>query len=36
MPYSIFYILGFTALLIVWYLAGWPLGPGAPALMPIP
>jgi aminobenzoyl-glutamate transport protein len=30
MPYTIFYFLGFTALLIVWYYAGWPLGPGAP------
>ncbi|MDR1979116.1 MAG: AbgT family transporter [Synergistaceae bacterium] len=28
MPYTIFYFIGFTALLIVWYLAGWPLGPG--------
>ncbi|WP_299081914.1 AbgT family transporter [uncultured Fretibacterium sp.] len=30
MPYTVFYILGFTALLIVWYLLGVPLGPGTP------
>ena len=30
MPYTIFYIMGFTALLIVWYLLGLPLGPGTP------
>ena len=30
MPYTIFYILGFTTLLIVWYLLGLPLGPGTP------
>ena len=29
-PYTIFYIMGFTALLIVWYLLGLPLGPGTP------
>jgi aminobenzoyl-glutamate transport protein len=29
MPYSIFYIIGFTLLLIVWYYSGLPLGPGA-------
>ena len=27
MPYSIFYLIGFTALLVVWYLLGLPLGP---------
>ena len=30
MPYTIFYVLGFTALLVVWYLLGVPLGPGTP------
>jgi aminobenzoyl-glutamate transport protein len=34
MPYTLFYIVGFTALLIVWYYAGWPLGPGTPLLLP--
>jgi len=32
LPYTIAYILGFVGLLIVWYLAGWAIGPGA-ALM---
>ena len=29
LPYSICFILGWSALLIVWMLAGLPLGPGA-------
>jgi len=33
MPYTIAYLICFTALLIVWYTLGLPLGPGAPALM---
>jgi aminobenzoyl-glutamate transport protein len=33
MPYTIFYIIGFTLLLIVWYLAGWELGPGVSSLL---
>jgi aminobenzoyl-glutamate transport protein len=36
MPFTIFYIIGFTALLIVWYLLRLPLGPGASALLPLP
>ncbi|MCL1874632.1 MAG: AbgT family transporter [Synergistaceae bacterium] len=35
MPYTIFYILGFTLLLVVWYFAGWDLGPGTPLLLPM-
>ena len=31
MPYSLFYLLGFTVLLVIWYLAGIPLGPGVAA-----
>lgn len=31
MPYSLFYLAGFTVLLIVWYLLGLPLGPGVSA-----
>ncbi|MDR1875355.1 MAG: AbgT family transporter [Synergistaceae bacterium] len=34
MPYTLFYIVGFTVMLVVWYLLGWPLGPGTPALLP--
>ena len=33
MPYSLFYIAGFTILLIIWYLAGIPLGPGVSAAL---
>ncbi|GHV33313.1 aminobenzoyl-glutamate transporter [Synergistales bacterium] len=33
MPYTIFYIIGFTALLVIWYIAGWPLGPGTSPFM---
>ncbi|MBR0186411.1 MAG: AbgT family transporter [Synergistaceae bacterium] len=31
MPYSLFYLAGFTVLLIVWYMLGIPLGPGVSA-----
>lgn len=31
MPYSLFYLVGFTVLLVVWYLVGIPLGPGVAA-----
>ena len=30
LPYSIFFLIGWTLLFVVWYLMGWPLGPGAP------
>ena len=33
MPYSIFYLLGFTALLGVWSLLGLPLGPATPVAL---
>ena len=33
MPFSIFYILGFTVLLVGWYLLGLPLGPATPVLL---
>lgn len=33
MPYTIAYLICFTALLIAWYLLGIPLGPGASALL---
>ncbi len=33
MPYSIFYLISFTALLIVWYLLGLPLGPGVAPML---
>jgi aminobenzoyl-glutamate transport protein len=36
MPYSIFYIIGFTSLLILWYLLDLPLGPGVSAFLPQP
>lgn len=30
LPYSIAFAIGWVLLLVVWYVAGWPLGPGAP------
>jgi aminobenzoyl-glutamate transport protein len=30
LPYSVTFILGWSVLLVVWVLAGWPVGPGAP------
>ncbi|MDR2529692.1 MAG: AbgT family transporter [Synergistaceae bacterium] len=35
-PYSMFFIVGFTAYLVVWYLLGLPLGPGVELLLPRP
>ena len=29
-PYSIAFLISWTVLLVVWYLLGLPLGPGAP------
>ncbi|PLX11359.1 MAG: hypothetical protein C0594_03795 [Marinilabiliales bacterium] len=29
LPYTIVFFIGWIILLIVWILAGWPLGPGA-------
>jgi aminobenzoyl-glutamate transport protein len=36
MPYTIFYFVGFTALLVAWYLLDLPLGPGVSAFLPQP
>ena len=33
MPYSLFYLAGFTLLLVAWYLLGLPLGPATPATL---
>ena len=30
LPFSIAFLVGWCALLAVWMLVGWPLGPGAP------
>jgi aminobenzoyl-glutamate transport protein len=30
LPYSVVFLIGWTLLLIVWILFGWPIGPGAP------
>jgi aminobenzoyl-glutamate transport protein len=29
LPYTVYYIAGFIILLLVWYFAGWAIGPGA-------
>jgi aminobenzoyl-glutamate transport protein len=33
LPYSVVFLVVWTLLLIVWLLAGWPLGPGAPLFL---
>lgn len=35
LPYSLAFLIGWTALLIVWYMLNLPLGPGAPIHYPI-
>lgn len=30
LPYSVVFLIGWTILLIIWILFGWPIGPGAP------
>ena len=32
-PYSVVFTIGWTILLIVWYLLGLPIGPGAPIFL---
>ena len=34
LPYSLFYLFGFTALLVVWYWLGLPLGPSVGLTIP--
>lgn len=33
LPYTIVFLIGWAALMSLWYFAGWPLGPGAPILL---
>jgi len=33
MPFTIFYFIGFIGLLIIWYFAGWQIGPGVAMLL---
>lgn len=35
LPYSMFFLIGWILLFIVWYVLGLPLGPGAPLFYPI-
>ncbi len=34
LPYSITFLVGWSALFIVWMLLGWPVGPGVPTALP--
>jgi aminobenzoyl-glutamate transport protein len=34
LPYSFFYMIGWMILLLIWYFAKLPLGPGGPLLLP--
>ena len=33
LPYSLFFLIGWTVLLVVWMITGLPLGPGAATLL---
>jgi aminobenzoyl-glutamate transport protein len=34
LPYSVAYLMSWSGLLLVWLWLGWPLGPGAPMILP--
>jgi aminobenzoyl-glutamate transport protein len=34
LPYSVTFLVGWSALLVAWMLLGWPFGPGAPTSLP--
>ncbi len=34
LPYSLWFLIGWTLMLMVWIWLGWPLGPGAPLFLP--
>jgi len=34
LPYSLWFLIGWTLFLTLWILLGWPLGPGAPLFLP--
>ena len=36
LPFSVMYLILFTALLVFWFTMGWPLGPGADLHIPMP
>jgi aminobenzoyl-glutamate transport protein len=36
LPYTVAFLIVWTALLIVWMLLGLPVGPGAPLFIPVP
>lgn len=36
LPYTVAFLITWTILLIIWVLAGWPTGPGAPLFLPVP
>jgi aminobenzoyl-glutamate transport protein len=35
LPYSLTFLVGWSALFVVWMLLGWPVGPGAPTVLPL-
>jgi aminobenzoyl-glutamate transport protein len=35
LPYSLTFLAGWSVLFIAWLLLGWPVGPGAPTLLPV-
>ncbi len=35
LPYSVTFLVGWSALFVLWLLLGWPVGPGAPTSLPV-
>jgi aminobenzoyl-glutamate transport protein len=35
LPYSITFLIGWSALFVIWLVLGWPVGPGAPVSLPV-
>jgi aminobenzoyl-glutamate transport protein len=35
LPYSVTFLLAWSALFVAWLLLGWPFGPGAPTVLPV-
>jgi aminobenzoyl-glutamate transport protein len=35
LPYSVTFLIGWSALFVLWIVLGWPVGPGAPVSLPV-
>jgi aminobenzoyl-glutamate transport protein len=36
LPYTVTFLIGWSVLLMIWLLLGWPVGPGAPTTLAVP